>query len=193
VTPGETGPVTSTVTRRVKPGHAAAYETFLEDIVALASGFDGYLGTEIFRPAEPELGGEYRIVYRFTDASRLRAWLDAPAHTQLLAEADPHAAGPTRTHIRTGLETWFTLPAAPGVPPPPPWKMAVLTWLSLFPLISLIAFTLGRRLADIALVPRTAITTALTVALMTWVVMPRVTRLLRRWLFPVTEAEPDPD
>jgi antibiotic biosynthesis monooxygenase (ABM) superfamily enzyme len=30
---------------------------------------------------------------------------------------------------------------------------------------------------------RLGITTALTVPLMTWVVMPRVTRLLRGWLF----------
>jgi antibiotic biosynthesis monooxygenase (ABM) superfamily enzyme len=29
-----------------------------------------------------------------------------------------------------------------------------------------------------------AITTAVTVALMTWIVMPRVTRALRRWLYP---------
>jgi antibiotic biosynthesis monooxygenase (ABM) superfamily enzyme len=29
-----------------------------------------------------------------------------------------------------------------------------------------------------------AITTAVTVPLMTWIVMPRVTRALRRWLYP---------
>jgi len=34
------------------------------------------------------------------------------------------------------------------------------------------------------LVPRLAVTTAVTVSVMTWVVMPRVTRLLRRWLYP---------
>jgi hypothetical protein len=34
------------------------------------------------------------------------------------------------------------------------------------------------------LVARLAITTAVTVPIMTWLVMPRVTRLLRRWLYP---------
>jgi uncharacterized protein len=34
------------------------------------------------------------------------------------------------------------------------------------------------------LVVRLGITTLATVPLMTWVVMPRVTRLLRRWLYP---------
>jgi hypothetical protein len=52
------GPVTTTVTRRIKPGHEAAYEAFLAGIRGAAQTFPGYLGTEIFRPAGP--GGEYR-------------------------------------------------------------------------------------------------------------------------------------
>jgi len=39
-------------------------------------------------------------------------------------------------------------------------------------------------LKELALVPRLALTTAVTVPIMTWVVMPRVTRLLRGWLYP---------
>ena len=39
-----------------------------------------------------------------------------------------------------------------------------------------------------ALAARLGITTALTVPLMTWVVMPRVTRLLRGWLYPEREV-----
>jgi antibiotic biosynthesis monooxygenase (ABM) superfamily enzyme len=39
---------------------------------------------------------------------------------------------------------------------------------------------------------RLGITTALTVPLMTWVVMPRVTRLLHRWLYPEHRAMETP-
>jgi hypothetical protein len=84
----------------------------------------------------------------------------------------------------TGLESWFTLPARPGAPPPPPWKMAVLTWVTIFPLITGVVLALNPLLEGFALVPRLAVTTAVTVPLMTWLVMPRVTRLLRRWLYP---------
>ena len=42
--PDAGGPVTTTVTRRVKPGHETAYEEVLEGIVAAASGFPGHLG-----------------------------------------------------------------------------------------------------------------------------------------------------
>jgi antibiotic biosynthesis monooxygenase (ABM) superfamily enzyme len=62
--------------------------------------------------------------------------------------------------------------------------MALLTWITIFPLITLIVRITGPRLEGLPLVLRLGITTALAVPLMTWVVMPRVTRLLRRWLYP---------
>ena len=48
---GADGPVTTTVTRRIKPGHEAAYEGFLAGISGAARAFPGYLGVEVFRPA----------------------------------------------------------------------------------------------------------------------------------------------
>jgi uncharacterized protein len=38
------GPVTTTVTRRIKPGHEAAYEALLSGISGAARTFPGYLG-----------------------------------------------------------------------------------------------------------------------------------------------------
>ena len=62
--------------------------------------------------------------------------------------------------------------------------MALLTWITIFPLITAIVALTGPLLKDLPLAVRLGITTALTVPLMTWVVMPRVTRLLHRWLYP---------
>jgi antibiotic biosynthesis monooxygenase (ABM) superfamily enzyme len=176
------GPVTATVTRRVKPEHEAAYEEFLAGIGGAARAFPGYLGEEVFRPAGGP-GGEYRIVYRFDSPAHLRAWLDSPERAAWLARAEPHAAGPLRARYLTGLEGWFTLPAEPGAPPPP-YKMAILTWVTIFPLITLVVLVSAPLIGSWPLVPRLAVTTLVTVSVMTWVVMPRVTRLLRRWLYP---------
>jgi antibiotic biosynthesis monooxygenase (ABM) superfamily enzyme len=177
------GPITTTVTRRVKPGHEAFYEQFLEGIIAAASTFPGHMGVEVFRPESPG-AGEYRIVYRFDTAQHLRAWLDSDEHAAWLERAEPHAIGPARTRFVTGLESWFTLPGQPGTPPPPPYKMALLTWITIFPLITVVVELLGPLLEDLSEIPRLGITTAVTVPLMTWVVMPRLTRLLRGWLYP---------
>jgi antibiotic biosynthesis monooxygenase (ABM) superfamily enzyme len=134
--PGTGGPVTTSITRRVKPGHEA----------------------------------------------------HSDEHAAWIARAEPHAAGATQTRFLTGLESWFTLSADPGAPPPPPYKMALLTWITIFPLITGIVAVLGPTLARIPLVPRTAITTAIAVPVMTWILMPRVTLLLRHWLFPPKQA-----
>jgi antibiotic biosynthesis monooxygenase (ABM) superfamily enzyme len=177
------GPVTTTVTRRVKPGHEAAYEEFLAGISGAARAFPGYLGVEIFRPA-PGGDGEYRIIYRFDTVAHLRAWLDSAEHAAWLQRAEPHVAGPIQTQVLTGLEGWFTLPSQPGVPPPPPYKMALVTWATIFPLITLVVVATAPLVGGWPPVARLAVTTGVTVPLMTWVVMPRVTRLLRQWLYP---------
>jgi uncharacterized protein len=177
------GPVTTTVTRRIKPGHEAAYEAFLTGISGAASAFPGHLGIEVFRPT-PGQGGEYRSVYRFDSVAHLQGWLDSPERAAWLERAEAHVAGPMRTQVLTGLEAWFTLPSQPGVPPPPPYKMAVLTWATIFPLITGVVVATAPLLGPLPLVVRLAVTTGVTVPLMTWVVMPRVTRLLHRWLYP---------
>ena len=101
------------MTRRVRPGHEAAYDRFLEDIIAAASEFPGHLGVEVIRP-QSAATGEYRTVYRFDTGEHLRAWLDSDEHAAWLERAEPHVIGPIHTSFVTGLETWFTLPAAPG-------------------------------------------------------------------------------
>jgi uncharacterized protein len=184
---GSDGPITTTVMRRVKPGHEPFYEQFLEGIIAAASRFSGHLGVEVFRP-ENVSAGEYRVVYRFDSAEHLRAWLDSDEHKAWLERAEPHVIGPMRTQFMTGLETWFTVPGRPATPPPPPYKMALVTWITIFPLITLVVIVLGPLLKGIALVPGLAITTAVTVPIMTWLVMPRVTRLLRGWLYPTVDT-----
>jgi uncharacterized protein len=180
------GPITTTVTRRVRPGHEALYEQFLAGIISAAREFPGHLGVEVFRPQSA--AGEYRTVYRFDSEEHLRAWLDSDEHAAWLERAEPHVIGPIRTSFVTGLETWFTLPGQPGAPPPPPYRMALLTWITIFPLITAIVALTGPLLKDLPLAVRLGITTALTVPLMTWVVMPRVTWLLRRWLYPEHRA-----
>jgi antibiotic biosynthesis monooxygenase (ABM) superfamily enzyme len=180
---GTHGPVTTTVTRRVKPGHEPFYDQFLEGIIAAASRFPGHLGVEVFRP-ESAAAGEYRIVYRFDTGEHLRAWLDSDERAAWVERAEPHVIGPMRTRFMTGLETWFTLPDRPNAPPPPAYKMALLTWITIFPLITLVVIALDPLLEKLDLVPRLAVTTAVTVPIMTWLVMPRITRLLRSWLYP---------
>ena len=124
------------------------------------------------------------MVYRFDSRKHLRAWLDSDERAAWLERAEPHVIGPMRTQYVTGLETWFTLPGRTGSPPPPPYKMALLTWVTIFPLITLVVIVLGPLLKGLGLRSQAGRHHRRDRPVMTWLVMPRVTRLLRGWLYP---------
>jgi antibiotic biosynthesis monooxygenase (ABM) superfamily enzyme len=65
---------------------------------------------------------------------------------------------------------------------PPRHRLALLTWLGAYPIITLILDLLGPTMAAWPLALRTLVVSLLMVATLTWVVMPGLTRLLRGWL-----------
>ena len=178
-------PVTVVVTRKVKPGCKKAFEEFISGITAAAMTFEGHLGTNVFRPNSPA-DNEYKIIFKFDRASNLRVWEESECRRQWLARAESLRLEPARIRVITGLETWFTLPAPQRISPPPRYKMATITLLALFPLIQLANFTLVPllELLPLPLLLRGLIVTAILVLLMTYVVMPRMTKLFSRWLYP---------
>lgn len=117
---------------------------------------------------------DYHVIYRFADAQSLRAWEESPERRELLARLEPLAVDAGR-HELTGLEAWFDLPAAG--PTPSRHRMAILTWLGIWPLVSLALRSLSPHLYGLPFLVRTALITALLVIAMTYAVMPALVRL----------------
>lgn len=182
-------PVTVLVARRAKRGREAAFEAHLEGVTA-AAGFPGHLGATIFPPRGPD-DREYSILFRFDHQSNLRRWEESDERKAWLAKARELAEDEPRIRILTGLETWFTLPVGEAVIPPPPWKMALVSLVAIWPLTMLANSFIGPQLTALPIPLRTLILVAITIPIpmMTWVVMPRLTRLLRRWLYPAAPAQ----
>jgi antibiotic biosynthesis monooxygenase (ABM) superfamily enzyme len=89
-----------------------------------------------------------------------------------------------------GLETWFALPERTGVAAPSRAKVWLLTWLAVFPVI--LAVRLALRPLDLDRWPMAAqafVLSGLLVPLITFVVMPAVTRLFANWLYPGIAAK----
>lgn len=173
------------ITRRVAPGRQDDYRRWLGRLITAAEAFPGNLGTVALAPAagEPNL---FRVIYRFSDEACLRAWEDSDILRRLAAEADAFSTSQRQVQrqVATGLETWFTVSGAQGLPPPKKWKMTTVTFVAAYVLTAII---IPR---EMAWVPKSwsfyatnAITNALLVTLLTYLVMPAVSRLLRRWLY----------
>lgn len=177
-------PVTVVITRRVKPRCKKAFEKFISGITAAAMTFEGHLGTNVFRPSSPA-DNEYRIIFKFDRASNLKIWEESECRRQWLARAESLRLEPARIRVLTGLETWFTLPAPKQITPPPRYKMATVTLLTLFPLIQLANITLAPLLELIPLpaLLRSFIITGILVLIMTYAAMPRMTKLFSKWLY----------
>lgn len=180
---GSTDPLTVVVSRRVKKGNQEEFEALSSKMTKRASRFPGYLGTAMFRPASED-DPEYRIVFKFRDRESLAAWEASNERAELLEQIESLLVQPSEREVTSGIVTWFTLPGQNPVTPPPKWKMTLVSWLALYPAVTLVFVMFGDWLAQIPLFVRTLLVTAVVMLLMSYVLMPRMTRWFAFWLFP---------
>ena len=178
-----TAPLTVVVSRRVRKGQQEAFEALSSQMTERASRFPGYLGTAMFRPASPD-DPEYRIVFKFRDRETLTAWEESEERAELLQQIESLLVQPSEREVTSGIVTWFTLPGQNPVTPPPKWKMTIVSWLALYPAVTLVFVIFGDLLAQVPLLLRTMIVTIVVMGLMSYVLMPRMTKWFKFWLFP---------
>ena len=182
--------VTVLISRQVKKGLEADFERVMAQIIEVAAGFPGHLGAQLVRPGEEQGVDDslYHIVLAFDSEANLKNWQGSPARSLGLAAAAPYIDGQTLVRQVTGLAHWFQSNSDPKQAPPPRWKVAVVTWLGIFPTAYAVFLALGDLVAMWPLLYRTALITAIVVALMTWLVAPQLTRVLKPWLFAPKKA-----
>ncbi|HEY7720334.1 MAG TPA: antibiotic biosynthesis monooxygenase [Pedococcus sp.] len=177
-------PVTVAITRRVRPEDELLMQAWVHAGTSLAERFPGFLGTGWVRPAA---GSEdWHMLYRFDSPASLARWEDSPERTRWLRSAQDLVEH-TRVEHRTGIEGWFDEPRERSVsdlapPAPARWKQAVVIWVAFFPTNLLFTWLLTPLLGHWPLVLRVLVSTLLLTPLMTYLVLPQVTRLLQPWL-----------
>lgn len=121
----------------------------------------------------------YHVVLAFGDQAHLDAWHDSPERAQGLQAAAPFIVDPSSIRPMVGLGLLYrTAPAGLR------WKVAVVTWLGICPTVYLLFLLTSNLMKSWALLPRTIVLTVAVVAVMSWIVAPQLTKLLRRWLLP---------
>lgn len=165
-----------------KPGCDQAYEDLVRAMLQEAARFPGYLSAAVIPPRV--VGEDFQIIQRFATQADLDRWHDSEVsavwHERLraVAETDPDY------HLLTGLEVWFAPKLMPAGGRPKRWRMAVVTWIAIFPLASLALWALSPLVAPLPYLGRMAVVTAIVVLAMTYGVMPRLSRWLAWWTSP---------
>ena len=172
-------PIKIVLERFPRPGAEERFHVWTERFLNEASRAPGYEGGSVL---SGRTGGPHVILLRFASADSLEAWQSSPGYESLVRDGDSVSVRGEESQVQSGLETWFTLPDAPTPQnPPPKWKMAVVTWLALLPMVIALAYAFDP--IGLPFLMQAALSTAIPVAMLTWVVMPRATRVLYRWLY----------
>jgi len=173
-------PVTIIVKRRPKPGMEKEFEEVMTGTTRDAMTFPGHLGVNIIRPTSPK--DYYRIVFKFDSMRNYIAWESSEVRAQWLQRYALVTLGDDEQEILSGLETWFTLPGGEALVPPPKHKMAMVLWISIFPLSYLIQYAMSPLIGHWPMVAQIAMTSLILVLTMTFVVMPFMSKLFHHWL-----------
>jgi len=170
-------PVHVAVTRKVKPGCEQAFEESLRVFFEKSLEDRGVLGVHLISPPPGSNSREYGILRTFV-ADREK---DEFYRSDLFKSWEKRVAqlteGERSYRELHGLEAWFRDPE-----PPPEWKMAVLTWLGVWPTSFILSLLIGPYLVNFSEILSSGIMAAAIVVCLTWIVMPLIVKLFHAWL-----------
>jgi len=186
-------PITVSIRREVDPDRVAEATVWAQTGVTLANRYPGFLGSGWVRAGEQST--VWHMLYRFSNEQTLAEWEQSPERAWWL-EMGKGFVRDERSRRRTGIEGWFDEPPTGSIPAvadaasaplpiaPPRWKQAVAIWLGFFPVN--LAFALLMSFVPpwdgVPLAVRVLVTTLVLTPIMTYWVLPWVTRMLRPWL-----------
>lgn len=177
---------TAVITHRVRSDKHAEYERWLNEIAPLCRAAPGHLDWHIVRPI-PDVTETFTIIIiRFDTTEHLNDWMQSSERAQRIKRVEPLLVGADDFHLSSGLDFWFT-PSGAKAKVPVRWKQYLVTWSAIYPLalgVPIVVSPVLRAAGIPASLPLTTLAvTAVVVFLMVYVVMPRYTRLVQRWLF----------
>ena len=173
-------PATVVVTRVVVAGREDEFRAWVVRLIKQAESFPGNLGSVVLSP--PPGHSVFRLVHRFADETSLQAWEGSEARRELSAEADRFST--LRRQELTGMEAWFSVGDVLDAPEPKKWKMALVTFVVVY---ALTAVLIPREQAWLpeswSFYVVNVVTNVVIAVLLTFFILPMLSRMLRRWLY----------
>lgn len=195
----EAEPVTVTIAFRVAQGHEPDFHSWALQELAESSLYGGHLGGGVLAPGDGER--DWRIVISFDDEEAARRWEDSFMRTRSASLArsvrwqvgKARISGPPTVSRRRGPPAVVPAveeeraPEPPPAPPTPPpkWKMAIVTLSAVFPPVLFFNLTVIPFLGGFSVVARSAALCVAVTAVTTYVLMPRLMKLYKTFLYPL--------
>jgi len=176
--------VTSIISVVVKPEYLVEYEEWLEKINARVSKSTGFFSVDVIKPKN-HTQPEYVIILKFNSYKNLKEWTDSIEYKKLINEAKIFQIHIDKDQQTQGMEMWFSRSDNQRYYPKPKYYKQVLMGLMVvYPLSTAIRMVMSPYIEDLPEAVGTFIIIFIMSSLMTWPVMPYLTRLLNGWLYP---------
>jgi len=172
------------ITHHILDGKQQEYEQWLNEIVPLTKHSEGFIDHQIVRPI-PNLTFVYTVIIRFDTIENLKNWMESDDRKKLIEKASPMFRKNDNYKIKSGLDFLFESESETKIPVR--WKQYLATWSAIYPLSLLIPLIILPFLRFLK-IPINHYFDGLIVSggivfLMVYVVMPKYTKLIRKWLF----------
>lgn len=177
-----TEPVSFVFSFTVRKGKEKEFEAWAHEITRAVTHFEGHLGSNWIRTGPYN----YIVIIRFFDVDDSKKWLRSTVRSQLIQKAYPLIVEKKANRLQnvTGLETWFTLPGKVTIKPPPRWKMVLVTMIGIYPIGLVYQAYLVTYFKILPLLFRPIALSLLLTPILTYVIMPQLTKIFRKWLYP---------
>ncbi len=182
--------VTVVVSHHITPDREADYLQWQHKLEKVQAKFPGFLGLELFRPV-PGIEENWVVVFRFDTRENLENWLGSEARRKLLDEGHDAVGSYEVRRVGSAFSGWFGVEGdTEKGAVPPNWKQAMAVFLAIYPTVVLLSRTVNNWLmaAGLPIFAMLFISNIVSVALLSWALMPLVNRLLRFWLAPAPTA-----
>ena len=171
-------PVTAVISVRVDPEHREEYLELYHEIDDAMSRAPGFIRTEMFEPV-PDTQDDHVVVFTFDGREHLDAWLTSPERRVIIDRMQPFIRAPHTINVVGGFGGWFDLDAGGE---PKRWKQACVVLLALYPTVLAITLVDNWIIPDPPLAIDVLIGNIIGVIILTWFLMPPLTKYLSPWL-----------
>lgn len=176
--------VTVVATHHVAPHDVDEFLAWQGRLRLAESKFEGYRGTELFRPMEG-VQDDWTAMYRYDNTAHLEAWLTSDERKQLLDEGAKFRDFHLRT-VDNSFGSWFAFDdKGNAAPPPSEIRTSFAVWVGIYPTVMMLMIALSPLKLPIWLGTLTG--NLCSSFILTFVTMPfYANRLLKRFLWPPT-------
>lgn len=168
------------ITHAIKPGQNKYFELWLHGIIKEAIKFKGYQGINIISPFDEK--NEYTLTIRFDEKRNRLKWESSNIRKQWILKLNTMIIKEGTVHYESGVDFWFSSPLTQSITAPK-WKMALITWSTVFILICTLTLIINNIVPHIHLLLRLFLMTIIMTLSLTYIIMPRLTKLFNAWLF----------